>query len=121
MAEITIIGSLPHLNAYIQKERSNRFMGAKLKKDATELVTWQAKKYAGKVKEFPVNIVFTWHVPSNRGKLPDPDNIAFKQKFVLDGLVHAGVLPDDTYKYIESLMHQFEWNVAEEKVIVGLF
>lgn len=77
--EITIEGKLPHLNDYIQKERSNRFMAAKLKKDATELVCWQAKKYAGKVAELPVNIIFTWHVRSNRGKFPDPDNRSFSQ------------------------------------------
>jgi len=118
--EISVSGKLPHLNEYIQKERSNRFMGAKLKKDATELVVWQAKPYAGKITEYPVSVIMNWYVKKNRGKYADPDNIGFGAKFILDGLVHAGVLEDDTFRQIESITHQFEWDSTEDKVVVQL-
>jgi hypothetical protein len=120
MVEITISGKLPHLNEYVNKERTNRFMGAKLKKDATELVAWQSKKYAGKIEEYPVGVILNWSVKKNRGKYADPDNIGFGTKFILDGLVNAGVLEDDTFKQIESITHQFEWDAPEDKVVVQL-
>jgi Holliday junction resolvase RusA-like endonuclease len=120
MIEITIEGKLPHLNEYIQKERSNRFMGAKLKKEATDLVTIQSKRYAGKITEYPVAVIMNWYIKPNRGKYADPDNVGFGAKFVLDGLVHAGVLEDDTFKQIESITHQFEWGGTEDKVVVQL-
>lgn len=120
MIEITIEGKLPHLNEYIQKERSNRFMGAKVKKEATDLVTIQSKRYAGKISEYPVSVILNWHVKKNRGKYADPDNIGFGTKFILDGLVNAGVLEDDTYKQIESITHQFIWDSTEDKVVIQL-
>jgi len=33
----------------------------------------------------------------------DPDNYAACAKWINDGLVHAGILPDDNFDYIESL------------------
>jgi len=98
--KIILVGELPNLNSYINAERRNRFMGAKLKKDATELVRLQSLRYAGKLTEFPVDINFEWHSKPNRGKHLDHDNRSFAKKFVLDGLVEAGVLPDDNYKHV---------------------
>lgn len=120
MIEIEIEGRLPHLNDYINKERTNRFMAAKIKRDATDLVAWQAKKYAGMVKDYPLSIIFNWSVKPNRGKYPDPDNIGFAAKFVLDGLVKAGVIEDDTFKQIEVITHQFEWGAKDDKVVIQL-
>lgn len=120
MIRLTIEGKLPHLNLYINKERTNRFMAAKIKKEATELVAWQAKKYAGQVKEYPVSVICTWYVAPNRGKYPDPDNICFATKFVLDGLVHAGVLEDDTVKQIESISHEFVLGQESDRVEIQL-
>lgn len=97
---IKIEGSLPDLNSYINAERRNRFIAAKLKKDATEMVRLQSLGYAGKLTEFPVDINFEWHIAPNRGRFLDSDNRAFSKKFVLDGLVKAEVLPDDNRKYV---------------------
>jgi Holliday junction resolvase RusA-like endonuclease len=41
------------------------------------------------------------HLHSKRKRLADPDGISGKA--VLDGLVHAGILPDDSAKQIESV------------------
>ena len=119
--ELEITGRATFLNEYINAERRNRFIASKIKKDETEAVVSQTLKHAGKVTEFPVNIIFTWHVVPKRGKYPDPDNVSFAQKFVLDGLVKAGVLPDDTREYIESLMHQFVWDGDVDKIVVGIY
>ena len=40
---------------------------------------------------------FTWHVKDKR---TDADNIVFAKKFILDGFVKAGIIEDDSMKYI---------------------
>jgi Holliday junction resolvase RusA-like endonuclease len=37
----------------------------------------------------------------------DLDNVSHGQKYVIDGLVHAGILPDDTRKTVISILHKF--------------
>lgn len=44
-------------------------------------------------------MVFSWHV---KGKY-DSDNIAFAKKFVLDGMVKAGILENDNPKWVRHL------------------
>jgi len=45
----------------------------------------------------------------------DPDNIC--AKLIIDGLVHAGVLPDDSYKYVESVLLMSTKGKEEETII----
>jgi len=51
-----------------------------------------------------VVLIITWHEPDRRR---DPDNIMGGQKFILDGLVMAGVIPDDSQKHIQGIVHRF--------------
>ncbi len=37
----------------------------------------------------------------------DPDNVMAAQKFIIDGLVAAKVLPDDGWRFVHSLVHEF--------------
>ena len=37
----------------------------------------------------------------------DLDNVSHDQKYVIDGLVHANILPDDTRKTVTSILHKF--------------
>jgi len=111
--KLTINGSLPTLNKYINAERSNRYIGAKLKKDATDLVAWQVKS-APKIKGLN-DYTFTWYVPNKRS---DPDNVAYACKFVFDGLQAAGKLENDSMRFVRSLTHFFE--VGEPRVEVEI-
>lgn len=87
---------LPGLNEYIEKERTNKFLAAKLKREATEMVAWTAKAAPGLRKVELVNwIDFIWKCKDRK---KDPDNIAFAAKFVMDGLVMAGIFPTDGWK-----------------------
>ena len=99
----TIEGRLPDLNKYVNAERTNKYIAAKIKKEATELVAWQVKKIP------PIkgcnDYTFTWYAPNRRS---DPDNVSFATKFVLDGLQVAGKLENDSMKHIRSLTHFFE-------------
>src|SRR5574337_1510710 len=101
--KLVIEGQLPTLNEYINAERTNRFIAAKIKKEATEMVAWQAKKLP-KI-EAPADYTFTWYVANKR---KDPDNVAFATKFILDGLMAAGKLDNDSMKWVRSLTHFFE-------------
>jgi Holliday junction resolvase RusA-like endonuclease len=89
---LTIEGELTDLNTYINAERSNRFIGAKLKKENTEKVIAAIKKQNFKIIGHKTEVHFYWYSKNHR---KDFDNIEFSQKFIWDGLVRAGVLKDD--------------------------
>lgn len=92
--EYNIQGSLAKLNEHDNANRSNRFAGAALKETMTSLVAYQVKgkpAIAG-----PCYITFYWRYSTKH----DFDNIRFACKYVLDGMIKAGVLPNDNQKWI---------------------
>jgi len=104
---IWIPTKFPNLNDYVNRERANRFAGAKMKKDWTRLVESASilalelgQKYDG---FYPATIHFIIHEPNKRR---DVDNVsAFVGKVSLDGMVKAGVLPDDSQKYVKKIIY----------------
>lgn len=113
---VTIVGDLAKLNEHDNANRSNRFAGAALKKRMTELVALQC----GRLKPItrPVILSFNWHYSSRH----DFDNIGFARKYVQDGMVHSGKLPDDNQKWVVGYGGEVFTKVpkGEEKVIVGI-
>ena len=106
---------LATLNQHDNANRNNRFGGAKLKKDMTDLVTIQVKKY--KPLQSAGVFHFTWFVSSKH----DPDNIVFAKKYVLDGLVKAGVLPNDNQKYVLGFSDSIiKVDKGNEKIVVDV-
>ncbi|EOH43285.1 RusA family crossover junction endodeoxyribonuclease [Enterococcus faecium] len=103
MKQLLIEGELTALNEYINAERRNRHIAAKIKKDETGYCQDVAEKIDLKLQEtdFPCALIITWYVKNKR---KDADNIAFAKKFILDGLVEAGVLPNDNRKYVQGFM-----------------
>jgi len=97
--KIIIKGELPDLNTHLSAINHNRFIGAKMKKEATELVVWIAKKYVTRKLLPPYHITFNWYCKDKR---KDPDNIIYAKKFILDGLQVAGVIPQDTWNTISG-------------------
>jgi hypothetical protein len=110
--KITLQGELTDLNTYINAERRNRFIGAKIKKENTEDVMWQTK---GKkcVDKYPVRIHIDWYTPTIR---KDPDNTAFAKKFILDGLVENGILEGDTRKHIKGFSDDFHLDKENPRI-----
>ena len=100
---IVILGELTDLNTYVNAERRNRFLGAKIKKENTENVMWQVAG-SGKVTEYPVYVNFHWYTKDLK---KDPDNVSFAKKFILDGLVAKGILQNDTRKLIAGFSDSF--------------
>lgn len=54
------------------------------------------------IKKYPVQLNITWYEPNDR---KDIDNITFATKFIQDSLVRAGILEDDSRKYINQVNH----------------
>ena len=101
----TIHDELTDLNAYIDAERTNRFVASKIKKRETERVAWEAKAAKlPKITEYPVHITYTWYTKDLR---KDVDNVAFAKKFIHDGLVEAGVLEGDSRKHVAGFTDRF--------------
>lgn len=88
-----VLPELIDLNTYINLERGNRYAAASKKKQFTETVAWEARRQIG--KSLTINkITFIW---KHKNKRKDMDNIEFQQKFVWDGLVQAGIIPNDNW------------------------
>jgi Holliday junction resolvase RusA-like endonuclease len=115
--ELFIPYRFPSLNEYIAAMNRNRFIGNKMKRDCTHFVH-QTARYArlGHFTE-PITISLTYWEPNARR---DPDNITFAKKFILDGLKEAGVITDDSQKWIKGI--DFErWYVAGKEDRIGVF
>lgn len=100
-----IDGELTDLNTYIDVERGNKYAAANLKKSETYRCQLAARKLE-KIQK-PVGLTLYWFTKDLR---KDPDNVSFAQKFILDGMVNAGVLPKDSRKWVLSLHHEFGRN-----------
>ena len=114
---LTIPGRLPGLNEIIDaaKLRGRNYKEYATMKDRnTQMVAWLAKK-AGLPKYEKAYLIITWYEPNGRR---DPDNVMAGQKFILDGLVQAGVLPGDSQKYIQGIYHRFRVDRKNPRVEV---
>jgi len=109
-----IPGRLPGLNEIIDAAKDHFGAYARMKDEHTTMVAWLAKKLPRYKR---VNITITWYEPNGKR---DPDNIMAGQKFILDGLVMAGVIPNDTRKHINSIKHIPEIDRVNPRVEVEL-
>lgn len=102
--EFTIRGRLPGLNEMIAEARKGTFPSVRQKREWTELCAWEARAARLPSLNVPVRIKIRWIEPrSNR----DVDNVAAGAKYVLDGLVNAGVLRDDDRTSVVGIIHEF--------------
>ena len=109
-----IQGKLPGLNDYTEACRKNKYIGAKMKKDAQIQISWFLHRLP-EIKR-PVKIYFLWQEKDHRR---DPDNVSFAQKFILDELVRLRKIPNDTSRWIHALYHDFTYG-PDYKVTVYL-
>ena len=112
-----IEGRLPGLNEMIDaaKKGKGKYQPySMMKQTYTDMVAWLAKKLPAYEKAV---LVITWYEPDRRR---DPDNIMAGQKFILDGLVAAGTIPNDSQKYVRGIMHRFEVDRQNPRVEVEI-
>jgi crossover junction endodeoxyribonuclease RusA len=69
--------------------------------------SWRATTHlmckAGKIPPLPRILVALYYLPAVQRRR-DPDNLVAALKPAVDGLVDAGVVPDDTYEYVRRDM-----------------
>jgi len=102
---LTIPLPLPDLNQVIAAAKSHPKAYSRLKKVATHKVWGLAMSAKLTPIKHPVTILFVWYPKNNR---MDHDNRMHGQKYILDGLVLAGVFPDDRPRWVVGLHHDFE-------------
>ena len=90
---------------------------AKAKGLHTEAVAWGCAGVPKGQLKMPVDITCTWITKDLR---KDPDNVSAGVKFILDGLVQAGILPDDRRKQIGSITHKFDVDKLNPRVEIVL-
>lgn len=109
-----IQGKFPGLNEYTEACRRNKYIGAKMKKDAQIQCSWFLHRLP-EIKR-PVKIRFLWQEKDHRR---DPDNISFATKFILDELVRLHKIPNDTSRWVKALYHDFTYG-PDYKVTIYL-
>ena len=112
---IIIPGRLVGLNEYTRACRSHWSRGARLKRQQTELVAWYARAAGAHGHEGPVEVTCEWH---ERDARRDLDNVSFAAKFVLDGLVMAGVIAGDDQAHVTGIEHRFLVSPDWPRVVV---
>lgn len=96
---------MPGANDYIAACNASRFKANDMKQTYTDLAAWCAK--AARMRSYigPVSVDFLWVEENGRR---DPDNIAFAKKFIMDGLVRANVLRDDSMRFVRGFSDSFD-------------
>jgi len=112
-----IPGRLPGFNEIIETAKSGKGKYqpyAQMKEHYTTMIGWLAKRLP---KFEKVALIITWYEP-NRHR--DPDNIMAGQKFILDGLVESGIIPNDNQKHIQGILHRFAVDRKNPRVEVEI-
>ena len=115
--KFTIPGRLPGLNEYINAERRNKYIAAKMKKQAEELISWSLKTVKKVKFKNPVFIHYLW---IEKDKRKDKDNIAFAKKFIQDALVKAKILENDGWKQIADFKDDFDVDKDNPRIEVTI-
>jgi len=101
------------LNQFINATRTNRYVSAKIKREETEIARLSLLGYPP--LNTPVKLRFIWSCANKR---TDLDNLVWARKFIIDGMVKAGVIENDSMRYIvgfeDVLVFSDKWSVEIE-------
>src|SRR6185312_2364195 len=118
MQTLIITGEMVDLNTYVNAERGNRYHAAAMKKAETERVYWACKEqHLTPMPEGISLIQCDWYTKDLR---KDGDGLSFGLKAIYDGLVLAGVLPNDSRRYTGSIHHTFAVDKERPRVVIAL-
>lgn len=113
--KLKYIGSLPSTNDLIQLNRTNRFAGASMKRKYTqELATVFGNQSKTRYKGHVTVSVDFYESTLRR----DDDNVLSGLKYILDGLVTAGIIHDDSPKWCHVIAerHQSKFEIDGKKI-----
>lgn len=118
MIKFTIEGRLDGLNEFIKANRTNKYQGNTMKQrnEKAVLLAIRAAKLKP-IEKYPVELQIAWFEPNKRR---DCDNVTFGIKYIQDALVTAGILKDDSQKYISKLNHEVKMDRNNPRIEVTI-
>jgi len=114
--KLVILGDLPGMNEIIDQNKIHWANYAKIKKNYDDIVCFYAQQQGIKFFE-KVKLNITYYMSN---KKMDPDNICAAKKFILDGLVDAGVLKDDSWDIVKGFKENWEVDKDNPRIEVEL-
>jgi Holliday junction resolvase RusA-like endonuclease len=104
-AEFFIPGRLPGLNEIISSVKIRKGRNSRYEREKREITFFLCRIIqAEKVSKFKkCRIGFRWVEPDRKR---DIDNISAGKKYILDALVWAGVIADDSWKCVRGFLHE---------------
>lgn len=117
--KFTIPGRLNGLNEYTSANRTNPYMGGKMKKDNENAVIWAIRQQLkGAHINKPVILKYEFWEPN---KKRDLDNVSsFAHKVIQDSLVKTGVLKNDGWNEIAGFLDQFYLDKKNPRIEVTI-
>jgi hypothetical protein len=112
-------GELPGMNEIVEASKGANGRGreySKMKSTYTLLIKAHAKKQYRGAPFARYTLAFQWFLKDAR---KDPDNIISAKKFILDGMVAAGVLTGDTQAHFVGITGE-TWEIRRGKPGVGV-
>ncbi len=94
--------SLMPMNEVIDKNRRHKILGANAKKAMTDKIKLLTMAQTRQRLTGKYDFRIVWTVNTRH----DPDNIYSAVKFILDGMVAAGLLPKDNSKHVGKISNE---------------
>lgn len=117
MQRLVLLGVFPGLNNIIETAKKHWSGYSAEKKKLTTSVAIMAKVAKLKPVTGKCMVRCLWF---EKDKRRDPDNIRVGIKYILDGLVEAGILPTDGWKCITGLEDRFHIDNQRPRVEVEI-
>lgn len=117
MQQFVIPFRLPGLNEVIDRNRRNRYAGARLKRETQQRVMWCIIAAKLKPMDKPCVVRMRFCEPNRRR---DVDNVESAKKFILDALVKTGVLRGDSPKWVRAAPSFTDYSKNGAAVIVEI-
>ena len=115
--QFVIPGQLPDLNRIINTSKRHWGGYAREKRRYTRQVALLAQAAGLRPISRPISIKFTWICKDRR---KDKDNVRVGAKYILDGLVEAGVLRGDGWNQIQGFTDHFGIDRKNPRIEVEL-
>ena len=112
---VEVLGKPKPVNA---TRRANMYAQAAETKEWREQFAWHAK--VQRMKPIPTPVVVHVRQKIAKGKLPDAGSNSTVGKAGLDGLVDAGLLPDDSPQYVRAVVLHAPVKADRDSLIIEL-
>lgn len=110
------INTPPAMNEIIKEARGNVYASNKTKQEWTTRVALECRDFPP--ISYPVVFQLDFYL-SNRRR--DPDNLSASKKFILDGIVAAGVLPSDNFNWVKGFIELYHHEKGSDYVVVQCY